>query len=59
MLNNLSYIHHFVGIFEKNQHSFHDDNNNETSRRHYFQCLFTYFTTWKRLPKNYPSLAVN
>ena len=29
MLNNLSYIHHFVGIFEKNQHSFHDDNNNE------------------------------
>ena len=26
MLNNLSYIHHFVGIFEKNQH---DDNNNE------------------------------
>ena len=28
-LNNLSYIHHFVGIFEKNQHSFHDDNNNE------------------------------
>ena len=29
MLNNLSYIHQFVGIFEKNQHSFHDDNNNE------------------------------
>ena len=29
MLNNLSYIHHFVGIFEKNQHLFHDDNNNE------------------------------
>ena len=29
MLNNLSYIHHLVGIFEKNQHSFHDDNNNE------------------------------
>ena len=29
MLNNLSYIHHFVGIFEKNQQSFHDDNNNE------------------------------
>ena len=29
MLNNLSYIHHFVGIFDKNQHSFHDDNNNE------------------------------
>ena len=29
MLNNLAYIHHFVGIFEKNQHSFHDDNNNE------------------------------
>ena len=29
MLNNLSYIHHFVGIFEKNQHSFHDDNNND------------------------------
>ena len=29
MLNNLSYIHHFVGTFEKNQHSFHDDNNNE------------------------------
>ena len=29
MLNNLSYIHHFVGIFEKNQHPFHDDNNNE------------------------------
>ena len=29
MLNNLSYIHHFVGIFEKNQHSFHGDNNNE------------------------------
>ena len=28
-LNNLSYRHHFVGIFEKNQHSFHDDNNNE------------------------------
>ena len=28
MLNNLSSIHHFVGIFEKNQHSFHDDNNN-------------------------------
>ena len=29
MLNNLSFIHHFVGIFEKNQHPFHDDNNNE------------------------------
>ena len=29
MLNNLTYIHHFVGIFEKNKHSFHDDNNNE------------------------------
>ena len=29
MLNTLSYINHFVGIFEKNQHSFHDDNNNE------------------------------
>ena len=29
MLNNLSYIHHFVEIFEKNQHPFHDDNNNE------------------------------
>ena len=29
MLSNLSYEHHFVGIFEKNQHSFHDDNNNE------------------------------
>ena len=29
MLNNLSYIHHFVGIFEKNQHPLHDDNNNE------------------------------
>ena len=29
MLNNLSYIHHFVGIFEKNQHPFHDGNNNE------------------------------
>ena len=29
MLNNLSYIHHLVGIFEKNQHSFHDDDNNE------------------------------
>ena len=29
MLNNLSYIHHFVGIFEKNQHSFHENNNNE------------------------------
>ena len=29
MLNNLTYIHHFVGIFEKNQHSFHDDNNKE------------------------------
>ena len=29
MLNNLFYIHRFVGIFEKNQHSFHDDNNNE------------------------------
>ena len=22
MLNDISYIHHFVGIFEKNQHSF-------------------------------------
>ena len=29
MLNNLSYIHHFVGIFKKNQDPFHDDNNNE------------------------------
>ena len=29
MLDNLSYIHHFDGIFEKNQHSFHDDNSNE------------------------------
>ena len=29
MLNNLAYIQHFVGIFENNQHSFHDDNNNE------------------------------
>ena len=28
MSNNLSYIHHFVGIFEKNQHSFRDANNN-------------------------------
>ena len=29
MLNNLSYIHHFVGKFEKKQHPYHDDNNNE------------------------------
>ena len=29
MLNNLSYIHHFAGTFENNQHSFHDDNNHE------------------------------
>ena len=46
MLNNLSYTHHFVGIFEKNQHSFHDDNNNE---------LFVYIfhnleTSSKKLP---------
>ena len=39
MLNNLSYIHHFVGIFEKNQHSFHNDNNELLNAIIFSVCL--------------------
>ena len=58
MLNNLSYIHHFVGIFEKNQHSFHDDNNNELLDA--IISVFVYiFHNLETSSKNYPSLTVN
>ena len=54
MLNNLSYIHHFVGILEKNQHSF----NNELLDAIIFSVCLHISQAGNVFQKNYPSLAV-
>ena len=67
MLNNLSYIHHFVGIFiAKNQHPFPDDNNNEHLdaiiffRIQFKVKVFVYiFHNLETSSKKLPILAVN